>query len=117
MRRLSGIVGRVERAPVIRRGEFYSWTEPGDRPRYVLVLSDDGANRVTWPIVAPVIRSGAGSLWLVALGETDPVSGRVALNALGPLDPARLDGPAGMVSGATLERITAGLSALFGFNP
>lgn len=98
----------------IRRGEFYSWTGPGDRARYVLVLSDDAANSATWPLVAPVVRSGAGSLYLVPLADPDPIAGRVALAGLGPVNPADLTGPAGMVSGATLDRISTGLAALFG---
>jgi len=98
---------------VIRRGEFYTWTGD-DRPRYVLVLSDDAVNEVTWPVVAPVLRGGAGSLWLVPLAETDPVAGRVALSALGPVNPTELDGPAGMLTGPTFDRIMVGLTALFG---
>lgn len=98
----------------IRRGEFYTWTGPASRARYVLVLSDDGANESTWPVVAPVLRGGTGSLWLVPLTDTDPISGRVALAGLGQVNPAELSGPTGMVSGQTFERITAGLAALFG---
>lgn len=100
---------------MIRRGEFYTW-RPNilDRGRYVLVLSDDSANAVTWPIVAPIVRTGTGSLYLVPLADTDPVSGRVALAGLGPVNPKEIDGPAGMISGPTFDRVMNGITALFG---
>lgn len=99
----------------IRRGEFYEWTPAAGRGRYVLVLSDDAANLGMWPVCAPILRgSGAGSLWVVSLADTDPVSGRVALYALAPRDPARLSGPHGMVSGPTFDRLSGGIRELFG---
>jgi hypothetical protein len=79
------------------------------------VLSDDTYNATgAWPICAQVVRPGTGSLYLVPLADTDPIGGRVALNSVGALDPTTLDGPAGMATGATYERITIGLRALFG---
>lgn len=103
----------------MRRAEFYRWRPQGAPPAavpwYVLVLSDDGYNATgAWPICAHVVRPGEGSLYLVPLADADPIGGRLALNSVGALDPATLDGPTGMVTGATYERITIGMRALFG---
>ena len=101
----------------MRRGEFYRWRPTGapEVPWYVLVLSDDECNATgAWPICAHIARPGPGSLYLVPLTDADPIGGRVALHSLGAIDPATLDGPAGMVTGAVYERITTGLRVLLG---
>jgi hypothetical protein len=97
----------------LRQGEFVSWRSPAGRPWYALVISADDYNAAAWPVCVFVVRAGAGSLYLVPLAETDPISGRVALSSLGALDPAE-QRPAGMVSGPTWDRVQVGLRELLG---
>lgn len=98
----------------IRRGEIYRWTGGDSTYVRVLIISSDEVNEVAWPIAAPISRTGPASIFLPALAETDPVSGVVALSRLGAVDPTKLEGPDGMITGQTFGRVSEGIAALFG---
>jgi mRNA interferase MazF len=50
----------------------------------------------------------------VPLADPDPVGGAVDLTTLGTLNPERLSGPVGMLTGASLSRIGEAVRALLG---
>ncbi|MGH8794141.1 MAG: hypothetical protein ACRDXX_16035 [Stackebrandtia sp.] len=103
----------------VRRGEFRKWRPAGrdDVPaRWVLVISDDDFNAAvgSWPLCVQVIRRGRASPYLAALGDTEPVAGRLSLPSLGPVPLEHLGETAGMISHPAYDHLIAGLRTLLG---
>ena len=92
----------------------YSIPERTERVR-VLVLSTDSYNQEprAKPVCADVVRriAGVSSPLLVPLADPDPIGGVVDLASLRPCDRRRMTGPVCMLTGVTMSRIAAGLSA------
>ena len=95
--------------PPLRRGEV---RELADGSRWVLVSADDWQDAGGWPLGLPIVRRRPPSLYVVPLGEADPLSGSVLIGDAEVLDPARLGPPLGMLTGSTLTHVAAGLRAL-----
>jgi mRNA-degrading endonuclease toxin of MazEF toxin-antitoxin module len=92
----------------------YDWpTAPSGRRR-VVVLSDDAYNEHAWPVCAMVARAGPASPYAVSMADPDPIGGRIVLGSVGALPADQMEGPLGTVTGATWDRVTVGLRAMFG---
>lgn len=91
----------------MNRGEVWDYKPSYGPAVRVLVLSRDRHNAVAWPICAYLMRRrDAGCSEAVILADPDPVGGAVDLTTLGSLNPDRLSGPVGMLTGATMARVS-----------
>jgi mRNA interferase MazF len=102
----------------MRRGEIWTIGSPTDLRYRVLVLSADSLNERTnaSPFCAPIVRQrGAVELpsYAVALTEQDPITGVVVVNRMRRLPAATGAERIGMVTGASMARLTEAMRALF----
>jgi mRNA interferase MazF len=102
----------------MRRGEIWTIGSATDLRYRVLVLSADSLNERdnASPFCAPIVRQrGAVELppYAVALTEQDPITGVVVVNRLRRLPAATGAERIGMVTGASMARLTEAMRALF----
>jgi mRNA interferase MazF len=104
--------------PEMRRGEIWTIGNASDLRYRVLVLSADMFNerKNAAPFCAPIVRQrGATELppYAVALSEQDPITGVVVVNRMRRL-PAEVGAERlGMVTGASMVRLTQAVKDLF----
>jgi mRNA interferase MazF len=102
----------------MRRGEIWTIGNRTDLRYRVLVLSADSYNerKNASPFCAPIVRQrGATELppYAVALTEQDPITGVVVVNRMRRL-PAEIGAERiGMVTGASMSRLTEAMRGLF----
>jgi mRNA-degrading endonuclease toxin of MazEF toxin-antitoxin module len=80
--------------------------------RHVIVVSNDDYNEVGAPEVVRVLRQAPPSAYVVQLADADPVAGRAVVGPVFPVPRGDLGRPAGMVTGATWERLNVSLRLL-----
>jgi mRNA interferase MazF len=102
----------------MRRGEIWTIGSPTDLRYRVLVLSSDTYNERSnaSPYCAPIVRlRGATELppYAVALTEQDPITGIVVLNRMRRLPAETGAERIGMVTGASMSRLTEAMRSLF----
>lgn len=98
----------------MKRGEIWEYLPPNGGPTRVVVLSADAHNDnpAHWPVCALVVRRPAvAHPYRAPLADVDPLGGAVDVATIGPLNPARMRGPAGMLTGATVARVGEALRA------
>ncbi|HSV68283.1 MAG TPA: type II toxin-antitoxin system PemK/MazF family toxin [Mycobacteriales bacterium] len=101
-----------------RRGEVWEYAHPDSGKFRVVVVSNDVQNDIpgAWPLCVLVTRrtpSVGIPAFTVELADPDPLGGVVLTATVRGLDPAGLVVPLGMVTGATMTRISAALKDLF----
>jgi mRNA interferase MazF len=100
----------------MRRGEIWTIGSPTDLRYRVLVLSADSYNDRGSTYCAPIVRQrGTTELppFAVPLTEQDPITGVVVVNRIRRL-PADVGAERiGMVTGASMARLTEAVRALF----
>ncbi|GAA2633451.1 type II toxin-antitoxin system PemK/MazF family toxin [Paractinoplanes durhamensis] len=102
----------------MRRGEIWTIGNRTDLRYRVLVLSGDSYNerKNASPFCAPIVRQrGSTELppYAVALSEQDPITGVVVVNRMRRL-PAEIGAERiGMVTGASMVRLTEAIRELF----
>jgi len=91
----------------VRRGEVWDYKPSHGSSLRLVVLSNDEHNAIgSWPVCAYLGRRRAIEVpHVVPLAEPDPLSGAVDLTTLGTINPARLSGPVGMLTGSTMSRL------------
>lgn len=102
----------------MRRGEIWTIGSRTDLRYRVLVLSSDTYNdrKNASPYCAPIVRQrGATELpaYAVALSEQDPITGVVVLNRMRRLPASTGAERLGMVTGASMVRLTEAMRDLF----
>lgn len=102
----------------MRRGEIWTIGSRTDLRYRVLVLSGDMFNdrKNAAPFCAPIVRQrGATELppFAVALSEQDPITGVVVVNRMRRLPAAIGAERLGMVTGASMVRLTQAMRDLF----
>ena len=102
----------------MRRGEIWTIGDRADLRYRVLVLSADSYNDRgnASPICAPIVRQrGVTELppYAVALTEQDPITGVVVVNRMRRLPASTGAERIGMVTGASMARLTAAVRDLF----
>jgi mRNA interferase MazF len=102
----------------MRRGEIWTIGDRTDLRYRVLVLSSDTFNERSGasPFCAPIVRQrGATELppYAVALTEQDPITGIVVLNRMRRLPGTVGADRIGMVTGASMARLTDAMRGLF----
>jgi mRNA interferase MazF len=102
----------------MRRGEIWTIGSRTDLRYRVLVLSGDSYNERSnaSPFCAPIVRlRGATDLppYAVALTEQDPITGVVVVNRMRRLPAETGAERIGMVTGASMARLTEAMRALF----
>ena len=100
------------------RGEIWSIGGRGDLRYRVVVLSGDSHNDrpSAAPFCAPIVRQrGSTELppFAVPLAESDPLSGVVVVNRMRRLVPGAGAERVGMVTGASMARLSEALRGLF----
>jgi mRNA interferase MazF len=102
-----GFRPRIPGSP--RRGEIYEWEN-----RKVLVLSNDHYNEDFDPLCVLVVRTAPTSEYVVPSGEVDPYAGRIVVGPMFPVPVSELGEAKGMVTGATLARVSQAVQLLLG---
>jgi mRNA interferase MazF len=102
----------------MRRGEIWTIGSRTDLRYRVLVLSADSYNerKNAAPFCAPIVRQrGVTELppYAVALTEQDPITGVVVVNRMRRLPASTGAERIGMVTGASMVRLTDAVRALF----
>jgi mRNA interferase MazF len=102
----------------MRRGEIWTIGNRTDLRYRVLVLSGDNYNerKNASPYCAPIVRQrGATELppYAVPLSEQDPITGVVVVNRMRRLPAAVGAERLGMVTGASMVRLTEAMRELF----
>lgn len=102
----------------MKRGEIWTIGSPTDLRYRVLVLSSDSFNERSnaSPYCAPIVRQrGAVELppYAVALTEQDPITGIVVINRMRRLPASTGAERIGMVTGASMARLSEALRGLF----
>ena len=102
----------------MKRGEIWTIGSPTDLRYRVLVLSSDSFNERSnaSPYCAPIVRQrGAVELppYAVALTEQDPITGIVVVNRMRRLPASTGAERIGMVTGASMARLSEALRGLF----
>jgi mRNA interferase MazF len=102
----------------VKRGEIWTIGSPTDLRYRVLVLSSDSFNDRgnASPYCAPIVRQrGAVELppYAVALTEQDPITGVVVVNRMRRLPASTGAERIGMVTGASMARLSEALRGLF----
>ncbi|MCP2325880.1 mRNA interferase MazF [Hamadaea flava] len=99
----------------MNRGVVWDYSPASGPSVRVVVLSNEIHNSVSWPVCAYLTRRATPLVpTMVPLADPDPVGGAVDLATLGTINPDRLSGPVGMLTGASLARIGEAVRALFG---
>ena len=101
----------------MRRGEVWDVAvdDDGHSQKFLVVSSADW-NEGAAPQCVPVLRGrGAPEVipYIVLTNEADPVSGAVEMGGLGPLDPAAFVELSGMLTGATMSKVSDCLRTLY----
>ena len=102
----------------MRRGEIWTIGDRADLRYRVLVLSGDSYNerKTASPFCAPIVRQrGVTELppYAVALTEQDPITGVVVVNRMRRLPASTVAELIGMVTGASMARLTEAMRDLF----
>ncbi|MBB2949178.1 type II toxin-antitoxin system PemK/MazF family toxin [Actinoplanes sp. CA-015351] len=102
----------------MRRGEIWTIGDRSDLRYRVLVLSGDSYNERgnASPFCAPIVRQrGVTELppYAVALTEQDPITGVVVINRMRRLPASTGAERIGMVTGASMVRLTDAMRSLF----
>ena len=102
----------------MKRGEIWTIGDRTDLRYRVLVLSADSYNERAnaAPFCAPIVRQrGAVQLppYAVALTEQDPITGIVVVNRMRRLPASVGADRIGMVTGASMDRLTKAMRDLF----
>lgn len=101
----------------MNRGEIWTIGVRGDLRYRVVVLSGDAHNDRpnSSPFCAPIVRQRGTDLppFVVPLAEADPVSGVVVINRMRRLRASAGAERIGMVTGASMARLSAALRDLF----
>ncbi|GAA2527966.1 type II toxin-antitoxin system PemK/MazF family toxin [Pilimelia columellifera] len=115
-----GLTADIRSSPAARmkRGEIWTVGDRSDLRYRVLVLTGDSFNDRdnVAPLCAPIVRlRGSDDLpaYAVALAEQDPITGVVVLNRLRRVPASAGAERIGMVTGASLARLTDALRELF----
>lgn len=98
----------------MRRGEVREYVPSSGNPVRVLVVSNDAHNDRpgSWPVCVDIIRRPSVlAASVVSLADPDPLGGALDVSTIRPLPPARLKGPVGMLTGATLSRFADAVRA------
>lgn len=101
----------------MRRGEV--WDVAADqqgRTRRFLVLSSAEWNQGAAPQCVPLLRGHnvpEAIPYIVLTAEVDPVTGALDVGALGPVDPPAFVEPVGMLTGATMAKVSDCVRILF----
>lgn len=97
----------------MNRGVVWDYSPSTGPSVRVVVLSNDVHNSVSWPVCAYLTRRATPLVpTMVPLADPDPVGGAVDLTTLGTINPDRLSGPVGMLTGASLARIAEAMRVL-----
>ena len=101
----------------MRRGEVWDVAvdDDGHSQKFLVVSSGDW-NEGAAPQCVPVLRGrGAPEIipYIVLTNEADPVSGAVEMGGLGPIDPAAFVELSGMLTGATMSKVSDCLRTLY----
>jgi mRNA interferase MazF len=102
----------------VKRGEIWTIGNRTDLRYRVLVLSSDSFNERSnaSPYCAPIVRQrGAVELppYAVALTEQDPITGVVVVNRMRRLPASTGAERIGMITGASMARLSEALRSLF----
>ncbi|WP_051366618.1 type II toxin-antitoxin system PemK/MazF family toxin [Hamadaea tsunoensis] len=97
----------------MNRGVVWDYSPSAGPSVRIVVLSNDVHNSVSWPVCAYLTRRATPLVpTMVPLADPDPVGGAVDLTTLGTINPDRLSGPVGMLTGASLARIAEAMRLL-----
>jgi mRNA interferase MazF len=103
----------------VKQGEVWTIGQRADLRYRVVVLSSEAHNdrRGASPFCAPVVRQRGDPddlpPFAIALAETDPISGVVVLNRMRRLPAAIGAERLGLLTGASMAKISASLRELF----